>query len=79
MTLDGDISNMQDWHMPYFGAEAEQAATAQLAGCDALIMGRKTYDGFSAAWSERAGADDFADRMNSIQTFVVSSTLQDPT
>ncbi|HEV1998090.1 MAG TPA: dihydrofolate reductase, partial [Candidatus Dormibacteraeota bacterium] len=52
MTLDGDIQNMQDWHFEYFGAEATKAAADQISGTDALIMGRKTYDGFSAAWPE---------------------------
>ncbi|GAA3372412.1 dihydrofolate reductase family protein [Streptomyces sannanensis] len=79
MTLDGDIANMQDWHFDYFGEEAAKAAGAQLFGSDALIMGRRTYDGFSEAWSARAGADAFADRMNGIEKYVVSSTLQHPT
>lgn len=78
LTLDGDMSNMGDWHMDYFGEEALKAATDQLSGSDALIMGRKTYEGFNAAWPARAGADEFADRMNSIKKYVVSSTLQDP-
>ncbi|MEV0369002.1 dihydrofolate reductase family protein [Streptomyces sp. NPDC050636] len=78
MTLDGDITNMQDWHFPYFGEEARQAATAQLFGSDALIMGRKTYEAFSDAWPQRAGADEFADRMNSMPKYAVSTTLRDP-
>src|ERR1700730_1630182 len=75
MTLDGDISNMQDWHFDYFGDQATKAAADQLGASDALIMGRKTYEGFSSAWSQRAGADEFADRMNNIRKYVVSSTL----
>ncbi len=78
MTLDGDISNMQDWHFEYFGDEAMRAAREQLFGSDALLMGRKTYDGFAPVWSGRAGADEFADRKNSIPKYVVSSTLKDP-
>jgi len=78
MSLDGDIQNMQDWHFEYFGQESIRAATAQLYTCQALIMGRATYEGFSGAWSQRAGTDDFADRMNSIKKYVVSATLRDP-
>jgi dihydrofolate reductase len=78
MTLDGDITNMQAWHFDYVGAEAQKAASKQLFGSDALIMGRHTYDGFAPAWSSRAGADEFADRMNAIRKYVVSSTLTDP-
>jgi len=79
MTLDGDISNMADWHFDYFGELSTAAARAQLFSSDALIMGRETYAGFSEAWSARAGADDFADRMNSMKKYVASTTLTEPT
>jgi dihydrofolate reductase len=78
MTLDGDIENMPAWHFEYFGEEATKAAVDQLATADALIMGRKTYDGMAGPWIERAGTDAFADRMNSIDKYVVSTTLTDP-
>jgi dihydrofolate reductase len=77
-TLDGDISNMQNWHFEYFGDEARKAASDLLFASDALIMGRETYEGFAPAWSARTG-DDFADRMNALPKYVVSSTLTDPT
>lgn len=81
MTLDGDMTNMQAWHFDFFTAseEAANAAAAQLERSDALIMGRETYEGFAPAWTERAGADEFADRMNSIAKYVVSTTLTEPT
>ncbi|MPZ83441.1 MAG: dihydrofolate reductase [Actinophytocola sp.] len=79
MTLDGDVQNVQDWHFAYFGDEARRAATGQLYMSQALIMGRETYEGFEQAWSTRTGADEFADRMNSIKKYVVSTTLKDPT
>ncbi len=78
MSLDGDIQNMRDWHFEYFGQEAERAATAQLFTADALIMGRATYEGFAQAWPGQAGTNVFADRMNDIDKYVVSSTLTDP-
>lgn len=78
MTLDGDITNMQNWHFSYFSDKAAAAAREQLFDSDALIMGRKTYEGFAPAWMSRAGADDFSDRMNSIEKYVVSTTLTDP-
>src|SRR3954471_4749224 len=43
---------------------------------DALLLGRKTYEGFADAWPEREG--EFADRFNSMPKYVVSSTLKDP-
>jgi dihydrofolate reductase len=43
---------------------------------DALLLGRKTYEGFAAAWPSREG--EFADRFNNMPKYVVSSTLREP-
>jgi dihydrofolate reductase len=40
------------------------------------LLGRKTYEGFSGAWPQREG--EFADKINSMPKYVVSSTLTDP-
>jgi dihydrofolate reductase len=56
-------------HYAYKDDEIQEAET--------LLLGRRTYEGFSAAWPERAG-DSFADKINSMPKFVVSSTLTDP-
>jgi dihydrofolate reductase len=42
----------------------------------ALLLGRRTYDGFAAAWPGRDG--EFADKFNTMPKYVVSSTLRDP-
>lgn len=44
---------------------------------DALLLGRKTYEGFAAAWPEREGP--FADKFNSMPKYVVSTTLGEAT
>ena len=49
----------------------------ELFGSETLLLGRNTYEGFSAAWPEREG--DFADKFNTMPKVVVSTTLQDPT
>jgi dihydrofolate reductase len=41
---------------------------------DALLFGRRTWDGMAAAWPGRAG-DPFADQMNAIEKHVASRTL----
>src|SRR4051794_11242331 len=46
-------------------------------GTETLLLGRTTYEGFAAAWPEREG--DFADRFNTMEKVVVSTTLEDPT
>jgi dihydrofolate reductase len=43
---------------------------------DALLLGRRTYDGFAAAWPSRDGP--FAEKFNSMPKYVVSSTLENP-
>ena len=78
VTLDGVIQDPQDW--PSLGSFSDQGNQVQfelLEGCDAVLMGRHTYDGFAPVWSARSG-DPFSDRMNSIPKYVVSTTLSEP-
>ena len=42
---------------------------------EALLLGRKTYEGFAAAWPGREG--EFADKFNNMPKYVVSSTLEE--
>jgi dihydrofolate reductase len=78
LTLDGVIQDPQDWPaLGSFGDEGQLAQTELLENCDALIMGRRTYDGFAPVWSSRSG-DPFSDRINAMPKYVASSTLSDP-
>lgn len=43
---------------------------------DAVLLGRVTYEGFAKAWPSRDG--EFADKLNSIPKYIVSSTLEQP-
>jgi dihydrofolate reductase len=45
-------------------------------GTEAMLLGRRTYEGLAAKWPSRTGA--LADRLNSKPKYVVSSTLRDP-
>jgi dihydrofolate reductase len=49
---------------------------AETQEAETLLLGRRTYEGFAAAWPEREG--EFADKFNSMPKYVVSSTLKDP-
>jgi dihydrofolate reductase len=60
--------------MDYLDADAQKAATAQLSRSDAMLMGRNTYQALSTAWSTRDG--EFAETINAIQKYVISSTLR---
>jgi dihydrofolate reductase len=78
ITLDGVIQKPQDW--PLLGGFSDAGARIQtelLERCDAVLMGRHTYDGFAPVWSARSG-DPFSDRMNALPKYVVSTTLTDP-
>jgi dihydrofolate reductase len=63
------------WSHPYFDVDVMGPAIgAGLERAEALLYGRRTWQGMAAAWPDRAG-DPFADRMNAIRKYVVSSTL----
>jgi dihydrofolate reductase len=45
---------------------------------DTMVLGRKTYELFSNYWPNASGSDaEFADKLNALQKFVVSSTLEE--
>jgi dihydrofolate reductase len=63
------------WSMRFFDAESMGPVLDQvMQGTEALLFGRRTWQGMAAAWPRRAG-DPFADRMNSIRKHVASRTL----
>ena len=63
------------WSVPYFDVDVMGSAIDEsLNRCDALMFGRRTWQGMAAAWPQRAG-DPFADRMNSLPKYVASRTL----
>ncbi len=65
------------WSHPYFDVEVMGAAIDDaMAGTDALLFGRRTWQTMAAAWPQRAG-DPFADRMNELRKYVVTDTLSD--
>jgi len=59
-----------------FGDEGNEFVHAQIRAADAFLMGRRTYEGYVAAWPERDGA--YADKLNAMPKYVVSSTLSEP-
>jgi dihydrofolate reductase len=63
------------WSMPYFDVDAMGPAIDEaMAGTEALLFGRRTWQVMAGAWPGRAG-DPFADRMNEIPKYVASRTL----
>ena len=58
------------------GDEGDQFKLDETRESAALLLGRRTYEGFAEAWPSRTG--EFADKFNSMAKYVVSSTLRDP-
>jgi dihydrofolate reductase len=58
------------------GEDGDQFKLDETRESDAMLLGRKTYEGFAAAWPERDG--EFADIFNGMPKYVVSTTLHDP-
>ncbi len=78
ISLDGVIENPQDWPSPEVSDDtAGSIQNDLLSACDAVLMGRRTYEGFAPVWAARSG-DPVSDRMNSMEKYVVSTTLRDP-
>ena len=79
ISLDGAIEEPQTWPLPGgFETDGNRIQTEFVRGCSALVMGRRTYEGFSAVWPTMSGTE-LADRMNALPKYVASSTLTDPT
>jgi dihydrofolate reductase len=60
------------------GEDGNQFKLDETLEAEALLLGRRTYEGFAAAWPSRSDDAGFADKFNSMPKYVVSSTLKDP-
>jgi dihydrofolate reductase len=60
------------------GDEGNQFKLNETLEAEALLLGRVTYEGFAAAWPSMEDPVGFADKMNSMPKYVVSSTLENP-
>ena len=78
ITLDGVVENPHEWPSPgNRGDTGDKIQTELLLSCEALIMGRRTYEIFAPVWPTRSG-DPMSDKINTMRKFVVSTTLTDP-
>jgi dihydrofolate reductase len=79
ITLDGVVEAPHLWPSLGRGSDerADQIQTDLLLSCDALLMGRHTYDGFAPVWPTRSG-DPASDHINAMPKYVASTTLKDP-
>ena len=67
------------WFGQFGGKDIEEWATVALdeaLRAEALLLGRRSDEWFAARWASRDG--EWADRLNSLPKYVVSSTLDQP-
>jgi dihydrofolate reductase len=88
ITLDGVIEDPGGaegfkhggWSFHFGGQEQQQYKFDELFASDALLLGRRTYEGFAAAWPNMAAQTGaYGERMNSLPKYVVSTTLSETT
>ncbi len=72
LSLDGIMEN-PGWTMKYWNDEIANFKAEESSACDALLLGRVTYEGFAAAWPD--SKDEGADQMNNLPKYVVTTTL----
>jgi dihydrofolate reductase len=78
ITLDGVIESPQDWpSLASFSESGGRIQTELLLASDAVLMGRRTYEGFVPVWTSMSG-DPYSDRINAMPKYVASTTLTDP-
>src|SRR4029453_11911993 len=74
MSLDGVFGDPHIWATEYFDDEAAKYALDLLSASDAMLMGRRTYEFFAAAFPNQTGK--YGDRINKIRKYVFSNSLK---
>ena len=67
------------WFAQFGGKDLEgwaKVETDEALHSDAMLLGRKSDEWFATRWVDRSG--EWADRLNSLPKYVVSSTLKEP-
>ena len=66
------------WTIPYWHDDIGKSFFELLEGCDAFLLGRRTYVTHAEAFEPMPEGDVFGDAMNSRHHYVVSRTLEKP-
>ncbi|HEX3053355.1 MAG TPA: dihydrofolate reductase family protein [Aggregatilineaceae bacterium] len=73
---DPTLPGLRGWSEPYMTPEMGQLILDQMEASDGLLLGRVTYQAFAAFWPMMSADDPFAQKMNGLTKYVVSTTLQ---
>ncbi|HEU4558654.1 MAG TPA: dihydrofolate reductase family protein [Longimicrobium sp.] len=66
------------WTLPYWHDDIGKSFVEMMQGCDAFLLGRRTYVTHAEAFEPLPEGDFFGDLMNAPKHYVVSKTLQNP-
>ena len=73
----GEKFRYEGWSFEFDrGEDGNQFKFDEVLEAEAHLLGRVTYESFAGAWPQREGP--FAERINRMPKYVVSSTLKDP-
>ncbi|KMS68162.1 dihydrofolate reductase family protein [Prauserella rugosa] len=76
ITLDGCVEMLDDWFDPMVdNAELEAETLRHDERCDAVVLGRRTFEAFRGFWPNQTGY--ITDFLNDVDKYVVTSTLTD--
>ena len=64
------------WTMPYWHDDMGATIFEEINKADALLLGRKTWQGHADAFEPALADDPFAGLLNSLKKYVVSTTLK---
>ena len=79
VSLDGVMEKPEEWSFSYSNDEMAEANAAGMAGSDAMLLGRVTYEEFAAFWPYQNRTEQpFTDYLDNTSKYVVSTTLQEP-
>ena len=77
-TVDGVVESPHEWHFPYFDEDMGKIVEGGMQSSQAFLMGRQLYDEWSQYWPNSEADKDFADFINGLPKYVVSTSLTDP-
>lgn len=66
------------WTLPFWHDDIGKSFVEMMQGCDAFLLGRRTYVTHAQAFEPMPAGDFFGDVMNAPRKYVVSTTLQEP-
>jgi dihydrofolate reductase len=75
VSLDGVMEAPDQWHLQFWHDDMGEYKLEEILASDALLLGRVTYEGFAEAWPSVTDDVGFAEKMNGMPKFVVSTTL----